>query len=219
MAILSHLRIEGSARLATSPTFPSWSSGWRRSCSSKRGLRIVTNAGGLNPAACATRCAEILVNAGLGQIGDRRRHGRRRAGPASAAGSRMGSTSLTWRPGHRSRPWSTGWWPPTSTSAPGRSPSAIACGRRIVVTGRVADASLDARAGGRPIRLGLGRLGQAGRRVGRRSPDRVRRPGDRRALERLGRASRPRRDRLSDRRDRRRRLMCRSPSRQGPADG
>jgi hypothetical protein len=30
------------------------------------GLRIVTNGGGLNPAACATRCAEILSEAGAG---------------------------------------------------------------------------------------------------------------------------------------------------------
>src|SRR3954465_12436525 len=31
-------------------------------------LRIVTNAGGLNPVACAARCGEILTSAGLGDL-------------------------------------------------------------------------------------------------------------------------------------------------------
>src|SRR5947209_8239265 len=31
------------------------------------GLKIVTNAGGLNPTACARRCAELLKSAGQGQ--------------------------------------------------------------------------------------------------------------------------------------------------------
>ena len=36
-------------------------------------LKIVTNAGGLNPRACASRCGEILDAAGLGETCDRGR--------------------------------------------------------------------------------------------------------------------------------------------------
>ena len=67
MAILSHLRSKDPAP-AMSPTFPTWSSGWLRSLTSKDGLRIVTNAGGLNPPACAARCGEILETGRAGEI-------------------------------------------------------------------------------------------------------------------------------------------------------
>src|SRR4051794_40077421 len=32
------------------------------------GLKVVTNAGGLNPASCAQKCAEVLVAAGQGDL-------------------------------------------------------------------------------------------------------------------------------------------------------
>ena len=65
----------------------------------------------------------------------------------------------------------------------------------------------DAGPRGGPFRLGLGRLGPAGRRLDGRASDRVRRPGDGRPLARLAGDPRPRRGRLSDRRGRRRRLV------------
>ena len=130
----------------------------------------------------------------MGERADRRRHGRRRARRGSRAGSSDGvdldhlETGRADRDGGRAAGRS-----PTSISGRGRSPRRWRPGRGSCITGRVADASLTLGPGVRPLRLGLGRLGAAGRGVGRRPSHRVRRPGDRRALARLGRAPRPRR--------------------------
>ena len=121
--------------------------------------------------------------------GDRRRRPR----PDPGMDPRRESTSTTWRPASRSRPWPTGWSAPTPTSAPGRSPRRSAPAARVVITGRVADASLTL--GPACAHFGWAwddwdRLAGA---LGRRPPHRVRRPGDRRPLAPLGRGPRPRR--------------------------
>src|SRR4051812_41631373 len=65
MAILGHLRVKdpGAGFITDFPDLvarlaPSWRD--------QPGLSIVTNAGGLNPTACARRCAGILDRAGMG---------------------------------------------------------------------------------------------------------------------------------------------------------
>src|SRR3954466_452941 len=68
MAILAHLRARdpGAGFIADFPDLlarlaPTWRD--------QPGLSIVTNAGGLNPKACAGRCAGLLDQAGLGGQG------------------------------------------------------------------------------------------------------------------------------------------------------
>ena len=68
------------------------------------------------------------------------------------------------------------------------------------------------RAGGAPLRLGVGRLESSRRCLGRRALDRMWRTGNRRALALLGRGGRSCRDGVSHRRDRVGRLVHRSPS-------
>jgi hypothetical protein len=65
MAILSHLRSKD-ARAGYVTDFPELIERLVPILHQNQGLRIVTNAGGLNPTACAARCAEILTSAGLG---------------------------------------------------------------------------------------------------------------------------------------------------------
>ena len=179
-----------------------------RSCASRRTLKIVTNAGGLNP---------VGLRPALRERSSERR-GRGSASLGVVTGDDILARIPEWiaRRG-RPRPHGDGradrdggrsaGQSPTPTSVPGRSPRRSAAGARIVITGRVADASLTLGPACCPLRLGLGRLAAPGRGVGRRPPHRVRRPGDGRALASLGRARRPRRRRLPDRRDRRRRLV------------
>ena len=126
-------------------------------------LRIVTNAGGLNPAACAARCGEILRTAGLGETADRSRHGRRRAGARFPNGSRRGSTCLTSRPVQPIATWSSrlvaaNVYLGAQADRRGTASRVPARGDR---PGRRCFA--DARPGGRPFRLALGRLDQARR--------------------------------------------------------
>jgi hypothetical protein len=66
MAILGHLRAKDpEAGFITD--FPDLVARLVPSLLDQPGLRIVTNAGGLNPPACARRCAAILERAGLGE--------------------------------------------------------------------------------------------------------------------------------------------------------
>ena len=130
MAILSHLRSKDpTAGFVTD--FPELVERLAPILVEKAGLRIVTNAGGLNPPSCAARCGEILEIGGPGETADRRRHGRRRPGLDPRVDRRRGSTCRTWKPASRSRAWPRGWWRPTSTS--GRRPiaEALAIGRAI----------------------------------------------------------------------------------------
>ena len=107
----------------------------------QRGLKIVTNAGGLNPSACAARCAAILVKAGLGETS-----------LAVVTGDDVLNRIPEWaRDGVDLNHLETG--RPIATVADrlvsanvylGARPivEALNAGARIVVTGRVADASL-----------------------------------------------------------------------------
>ena len=65
MAILSHLRSKD-PKAGFVTDFPELVERLAPILVEKVGLRIVTNAGGLNPPACAARCGEILSGAGLG---------------------------------------------------------------------------------------------------------------------------------------------------------
>ncbi len=66
MAILSHLRSKDpGAGYVTD--FPELVQRLAPILIEQPGLRIVTNAGGLNPRSCAARCGEILARAGLGE--------------------------------------------------------------------------------------------------------------------------------------------------------
>src|SRR5262245_47869256 len=65
MAILAHLRSKDpNAGFVTD--FPDLLERLTPILAEQPGLRIVTNAGGLNPAACAARCGAILGRAGQG---------------------------------------------------------------------------------------------------------------------------------------------------------
>ena len=206
MAILAHLRSKD-PRPGYVGDFPELLERLAPILNEQAGPTIVTNAGGLNPSACAARCGAILAGAGLGGLPIGVVTGDDVLGRIPGWIARRASTSPTWRPGE-----------PIATVADrlvsanvylGARPiaEALAAGARIVVTGRVADASLTLGPAARPVRLGLGRLGPARRGQRRRPRDRVRRPGHGRPLARLGRAPRPRRRRLPDRRGRRRRLV------------
>ena len=128
-------------------------------------LKIVTNAGGMNPGSCVRRAAELLAAAGLGTqrvalvTGDDLLG---RLGELQAAGCKLRAHLDT------RVPLADLAEPVVSANAYlGARPIAEALDQsaRIVVTGRVADASLTL--GGRPFtssRLGLGRLAPAGRR-------------------------------------------------------
>jgi hypothetical protein len=140
LAILSHLRAKDPSAGYVSD-FPDLLERLVPILSDQMGLKIVTNAGGLNPAACASRCGKILATAGLGDtpIGmvtgddvlakipewlasgvslDNMETGR----PLSDIADRLQSANIYL----------------------GAQPIAEACrsGARIILTGRVADASL-----------------------------------------------------------------------------
>jgi Acyclic terpene utilisation family protein AtuA len=66
MAILSHLRSKD-PRAGFVTDFPELVERLAPILVEKAGLRIVTNAGGLNPPECAARCGEILQSAGLAE--------------------------------------------------------------------------------------------------------------------------------------------------------
>src|SRR5262245_13679986 len=140
LAILSHLRAKDPSAGYVSD-FPDLLERLVPILSDQMGLKIVTNAGGLNPAACASCCGKILATAGLGDtpIGlvtgddvlakiperlasgvslDNMETGR----PLSDIADRLQSANIYL----------------------GAQPIAEACrsGARIILTGRVADASL-----------------------------------------------------------------------------
>ena len=155
----------------------------------ERGVRIVANAGGLNPAGLADKLREVAARA-RPRPGDRARRGRRPRARAAELGfgGRADRQRLPRRLRHR------------------RARSSA--GADVVVTGRVTDASL-------VVGPAVAHLGwtpdvvrRAGRRRRRRPRHRVRHPGDRRQLLRLPRRCRATRPaaRLPDRRDRRRRV-------------
>lgn len=140
LAILTHLRSKNpNAGYVTD--FPELLERLAPILKSQPGLRIVTNAGGLNPIACASRCGAILEGAGLGAI---------RLGVVT--GDDVLDRVDSWHAGGIDLPhMETG--SPISEVADrlvcanaylGAAPiaEALAAGSRIVVTGRVADASL-----------------------------------------------------------------------------
>jgi hypothetical protein len=140
MAILSHLRLKDH-RAGYVTDFPELVERLCPVLAEQARLSIVTNAGGLNPPACAIRCAEILAKAGQGSVG---------------IGVVSGDDVLDRIPGWINEGLDlshleTG--APISTVAGrlvaanvylGARPIAAALegGSRIVITGRVADASL-----------------------------------------------------------------------------
>ena len=206
LAILSHLRSKDpTAGYVTD--FPELLDRLAPILREQDGLKIVTNAGGLNPSACASRCARILDEAGQGDVPlavvDGRRHPRR----GSRSGRRTGVDLAHMETGE-----------PIATVADrlvcanaylGARPiaEALTDGARIVLTGRVADASLT--------------LGPACAHFGWAWDDWPRLAGASVAghiiecgaqatgglWHRWDEIARPRRDRLPDRRDRRRRLV------------
>ncbi len=165
------------------------------------GLRIVTNAGGLNPHGCAARCGAILERAGQGEItlgivtGDDIL-GRipqwiadgldlshlETGAPMTAVADRLVSANAYLGAG-----------PIVGCSDAGRAARDHGPGGRCVA---------DARAGGSCLRLDVGRLAAPGGSDRRRPSHRVRRPGHRWTLVTLGGDSGPGRHRLPDRRDR-----------------
>src|SRR5690242_9324178 len=67
LAILAHLRSKDpDAGYVTD--FPELLERLAPSWKGQEGLRVVTNAGGLNPSACAAKCGAILDAAGLGDL-------------------------------------------------------------------------------------------------------------------------------------------------------
>jgi hypothetical protein len=140
MAILSHLRSKD-RRAGYVTDFPELVERLAPVLSEKQALLIVTNAGGLNPASCAARCAAILEKAGQGslpigvvsgddvldQISDWAQEGLdlphlETGAPISSVASRLVAANVYFG----ARPIA----------------GALGGGSRIVVTGRVADASL-----------------------------------------------------------------------------
>ncbi len=186
MAILSHLRSKD-PKAGFVTDFPDLVERLTPILVENEGLRIVTNAGGLNPPACAARCGDILKSAGLVNLaigvvtGDdvlglipewigmgidlshletgALDHGR---GLAAGGGQRL---------------------PGSQADRGGTAIGAQICGHR---PGR--RCLTDFGPGGRSLRLAVGRMEQARRCFGCRPLDRMRRPGDGRAVARLDRA-------------------------------
>ena len=146
-----------------------------------RGVAIVANAGGLNPAGLAAAVHELAARLGLAPKIALRRRRRPAAASRRARLRRAGrGERLPRRLGHRRVP----------------------AGRRGRGRHRPGHRRLAGRRpGGRALRLGAGRLRRAGRRDGGRARDRVRRAGDRRQLLVLHRDRRPAPSRLPDRGD------------------
>ena len=163
-----------------------------------RGIKVVSNAGGIHPRACVAALEAMIAAAGLALKvavveGD---DVSAQVGALAAAGARD-STSGEPLPARVL----------SANAYLGAVPiaRALAAGADIVVTGRVVDSALvlgplDAR-----VRLERGRPRPARRRQPRRPHRRMRLPGDRRTLHRLGVGARLGDDRLSDRRVPRRR--------------
>ena len=130
----------------------------------ENGVKIVSNAGGLNPAGLADRLREVAKGLGL-DPGDRPRRGRRPALARSGA--------------------STGALTANAYLGGFGIAAALRDGADVVVTGRVTDASLVVGAGVAHFGWTLHVVRRAGRRGGRRPRARVRYPGHRRQLLRL----------------------------------
>ena len=168
MAILSHLRSrDQNAGYVTD--FPELLERLAPILREQSGCAIVTNAGGLNPRVVLGPLRRDTRSGGHGARFRSAWSRRRRARSSARDGSSRASTSLISRPASRSRASLTGWSRQTFTSGPGRSPRHSRGGARIVLTGRVADASLTLGPAVAAIRLALGRLGRAGGGLGRRA--------------------------------------------------
>ncbi len=141
MAILSHLRSRDAAAGFVTD-FPELLERLAPLLKEQDGLRVVTNAGGLNPPSCAARCGAILEAAGLSEIPLGMVTGDDVLDRVAGGGSSRASISRIWRLANRSRPSLTGWSQRTFISERGGLLQALAGGARIVLTGRVADASL-----------------------------------------------------------------------------
>ena len=153
-----------------------------------RGIKVVTNAGGLNPAGCADKVRDIATKLGVDR--QRRPHrGRRparpRRRPAPAPRQPRHRRAADRRPGQRQRlPRRLGHRPrPRRRRRRRRVPAGHRRRRRR-------------RPGGVVVGLGTDRLGPPRRRRRRRPRHRVRRPDHRRQLRLLRRARRPRRQPL-----------------------
>ncbi len=137
----------------------------------ERGIKVVTNAGGLNPAGCAERVREIAdrlgvaVNVAHVEGDDLMRPHRR---PAAAADQPRHRRAAHRRRRCRANAYLGGWG----------IAAALAAGADVVVCPRVTDAAARRRAGGVVVGLGDRRLGPPRRRRRRRPRHRVRRADD-----------------------------------------
>ena len=176
-------------------------------------IRIVSNFGAANPQGAAMRICEMGRAAGLPRHPGRRRRGRRphrRAVAAGVCGARDRRLASRRRAGDRRRERLSRRRPDRRGPQPRRRRRRHRPRRRSVAGARSTHPRL---------RLGGGRLGPARRRHARRPPPRMRGAGDRRLLRRSRRQGRAGhgRDRLSDRRGRRRTGASSSPSPTAPA--
>ncbi len=164
-----------------------------------RGIKVVTNAGGLDPAGAAAALREKADELGLGHVRIAYVDGRRPHAAARRAARGGRDASPTSTPARRFE--SLG-MPPLTANAylGGRGiTAALAAGADVVITGRVTDAALVDRPGRLVARLVVRRRREPRpprRRGGRRARHRVRRAGHRRQLRVLPARSRPRARRL-----------------------
>jgi hypothetical protein len=171
-----------------------------------RGIKVVSNAGGLDPAGCAEAVQEVADRLGLapriGVVTGDDLLGRLDELVAGRSPARP--------PRHRRSRWATAVPPPVTANAYlgcWGIVEALGAGADIVITGRVTDAAIvmapAAHVHGWPARTGIGLAGG----LRGRARHRVRRAGHRRQLRLLHRDPRPAPRRLPDRRDRGRRLL------------
>ena len=152
-----------------------------------RGVRIVANAGGLNPAGLAAAVRSLAERLGL-----------------TVRVAHVEGDDLL------ARAAELGFGTPLAANAYLGAWGIVDClndGADVVVTGRVTDASVIVGPGRRTLRLGPHRLRRAGRCGGRGPRHRMRHPGQRRQLSLLHRSGRPDLRRLPARRDPRRRIV------------